>query len=331
MSRSRLLYIMEILEVETNANQALTLQELSDILSKRHPEEACSLQRIREDISILQSFSDERAGRFCLESETGAHNQQRYKLYRPAFGLNEARMVFDSVSISQFLSQSQKNHLLSQLEGFLSHSEIQKLKQRVRSRDCLMQNEMLPQTLQTIYRAIDEHRCLQFDYTRFNLQGRQQVEKNYRHIRPLQIVWEQEHYYLSALNPAHPEEDQRRNYRIDRMANVDFDEGEWKQVDLSHLSYGQFDMFSTKERKVVKFRIHRNLLDMVYETFGTHIICRKDDEKENWIVFSAEVDMSDGFARWVLRQTNKIEVLAPASVREHILEILNSIISSYRT
>ena len=330
MSRSRLLYIMEILEVETNAKHALTLQEISDLLLIRHPEEERSLQRIREDLSILQAFSDERPGGFCLERETGAHNQHRYKLYRPAFGLNEARMVFDSVSISQFLSQSQKNHLLSQLEGFLSYSEVQKLKQRVRSRDCLMQNEMLPQTLQTIYRAIDEHRCLRFDYTRFNLQGRQQVDKNYRHIRPIQVVWEQEHYYLIALNLTHSEDDQQRNYRIDRMANVDFDEGEWKKVDLSQLTHGQFDMFAPKERRMVKFRIHRTLLDMVYETFGTHIICRVDDEKDDWIIFSAEVDISEGFDRWVLRQTNKIEILAPGSVREHIRDVLNSVISSYR-
>ena len=71
---------------------------------------------------------------FELKHETGPHNQRRYKLYHPTFGLNEARMVFDSISISQFLSQSQKNSLISQLEGFLSHSEVQQLKQRVRVR-----------------------------------------------------------------------------------------------------------------------------------------------------------------------------------------------------
>ena len=50
---------------------------------------------------------------------------------------------------------------------------------------------------------------------------------------------------------------------------------------------------------------------MVFETFGTHIICHPDDERQEWIVFSAEVELSGGFDRWVLRQTDKIEVLAP--------------------
>ena len=170
MSRARILYILEILEVETNCDRALTLQEISDILLARYPEEDCSQQRIREDISILQSLSNEGIVSFRLDVQSGAHNQHRYKLYHPGFGLNEARMVFDSVSISRFLSRSQKNNLLSQLEGFLSGDEVRRLKQRVQSRDCLMQNEMLPQTLQIIYQAIDEYKCLHFGYCRFNLE-----------------------------------------------------------------------------------------------------------------------------------------------------------------
>lgn len=184
---------------------------------------------------MLQSWSDEGAVPFQIECRTGAHNQREYKLYRPLFGLNEARMVFDSISISQFLSQKQKNQLISQLEGLLSWDEVQQLKRRVRTRPCLMQNEMLPQTLQMIYQAIDEHQCLRFDYARFDLDGRQKIQKSYRHIRPIQVRWEQEHYYFAALNPEHAEADQRRNYRIDRMKNVSSDTGEWKNVSTYRL------------------------------------------------------------------------------------------------
>ena len=322
--------IVSMLETETNVSCGLTLQEICRILFERYPEEACSEQRVREDISILQTLSEEKLMAFELKHETWPHNQRRYKLYHPTFGLNEARMVFDSISISQFLSQSQKNSLISQLEGFLSHSEVQQLKQRVRVRPCLMQNEMLPQTLQVIYRAIDKRKCLCFDYTKFDLKGRQQIRKTYRHIRPIQVVWEQEHYYLVAINPEHAENDQQRNYRIDRMRNVAFDTGEWKQVNTLGFSYGQFDMFSSKEKRTVKFRVHQDLLDMVFETFGTHIICHPDDERQEWIVFSAEVELSGGFDRWVLRQTDKIEVLAPPSVRNRINQLLQNIIASYR-
>lgn len=330
MSRARLLHILSILETETNISNGLTLQEICRILFERYPEEKCSEQRVREDISVLQVLSDEKLVAFELKYESGPHNQRKYKLYRPTFGLNEARMIFDSISISQFLSQTQKDSLISQLEGFLSRSEVQQLKQRVRVRPCLMQNELLPQTLQVIYRAIDEQKCLYFDYSRFDIAGRQQIRKTYRHIRPIQVVWEQEHYYLVAINPEHDEDDQQRNYRIDRMRDVAFDSGDWKRVNRLEFSYGQFDMFYAKEKQIVTFRIHQDLLDMVFEKFGTHIICHPDDERQGWIVFSAEVELSGGFDRWVLRQTNKIEVLAPPSVRNRIDQLLQNIVASYR-
>ena len=330
MSRARLLHVLSILATETNAFCGLTLQEICQILFVQHPEESCSEQRVREDIAVLQTLSEEKFMAFEIKYETGPHNQRKYKLYHPTFGLNEARMVFDSISISQFLSQAQKNSLISQLEGFLSRSEVQQLKQRVRVRPCLMQDEMLPQTLQLVYRAIDERKCLHFDYSRFDITGRQQVRKTYRHIRPIQVVWEQEHYYLVAINPEHGEDDQQRNYRIDRMRNVTFDTGEWGQVKKLGFSYGQFDMFSAKKKQIVTFRVHQDLLDMVFETFGTNIICHPDNERQKWIVFSAEVELSGGFDRWVLRQTDKIEVLSPMSVRNHIYQLLQDIIASYR-
>ena len=330
MSRARLLYVLAILATETNMSCGLTLQEICQILFVKHPEENCSEQRVREDIAVLQALSEENFMAFEIKCETGPHNQRKYKLYHPTFGLNEARMVFDSISISQFLSQAQKNSLISQLEGFLSRSEVQQLKQRVRVRPCLMQNEKLLQTLQVIYRAIDERKCLSFDYSRFDIAGRQQIRKTYRHIRPIQVVWEQEHYYLVAINPEHTEDDQQRNYRIDRMGNVAVDTGEWRRVKNIGFSYGQFDMFSAKEKQVVTFRVHQDLLDMIFETFGTHIICHPDNERPEWIVFSAEVELSGGFDRWVLRQTDKIEVLSPMSVRNHIYQLLQNIIESYR-
>lgn len=311
MSRARLLHVLSILQTETNVSCGLTLQEICQILFKRHPEELCSEQRVRDDISTLQVISEENLMAFELKQESGPHNQQKYKLYHPTFGLNEARMVFDSISISQFLSPSQKDSLISQLEGFLSRSEVQQLKQRVQVRPCLMQNELLPQTLQVIYRVIDEQKCLYFDYSRFDITGQQQIIKTYRHIRPIQVVWEQEHYYLVAINPEHVENDQQRNYRIDRMRNVAFDTGEWKRINKFGFSYGQFDMFSSKEKRTVTFRVHRDLLDMIFGTFGTHIICHPDDTRPNWIIFVAEVELSGGFDRWVLRQTDKLEVLAP--------------------
>ncbi len=131
MSAARLLLILAILQGETNADKALTLHQIHDKLLRLHPEEDCTEQRIRGDLSVLEGLSEEGALSVRVESSVGAHNQRRYKAYHPHFGLNEARMVFDSISINRFLSPRQKKSLISQLEGYLSEQEVRQLQQRV--------------------------------------------------------------------------------------------------------------------------------------------------------------------------------------------------------
>lgn len=330
MSAARLIHILGILQEDTNAGTALTLHQIHDRLLRLHPEEHCSEQRVREDLSLLEALSEEGALAVRVESSAGAHNQRRYKAYHPHFGLNEARMVFDSISISRFLSPRQKRDLISQLEGYLSGQEVRQLRQRVQTRACLMQNEKLPQTLQVLYQALDSRRCLDFVYCKFDLDGRQKPVKRYRKILPLKVVWEQEHYYLVALNPEHPEQEQQRNYRVDRMTELSLSVPFWRKIPAVPLHYGQFDMFPARDKARVTFRLHRDLLDMAFETFGTGIRPVADEEKRGWVRFTAEAELSVGFARWVLGRADKIEVLGPPAVRARLRRLIETIYACYR-
>ena len=330
MSKARLIHVLSILQQETNERRALTLHEIHDRLIQRYPDERCSEQGIRRDLSVLMELSDLRALSVRIDSQVLAHNQRSYKAYNPKFGLNEARMIFDSISISRFLSPDQKKALISQLEGFLSQQEVRQLRQRVQVRDCLMQNKKLPQTLQLLYQALDMRRCLDFAYCKFDLDGQQRPVRRYERILPLKVVWEKEHYYLIALNPAHPEENQQRNYRVDRMTELSISVPYWKKVSSKPLNYGQFGMFPAQESCWATFRLHRDLLDMAFEILGTDIRPVPDEEKENWVRFNAKVELSTGFERWVLGQADKMEVLGPPAVRDRIRNRLMTICDYYR-
>lgn len=102
MSKARLIHVLSILQQETNERRALTLHEIHDRLIQRYPDERCSEQGIRRDLSVLMELSDLRALSVRIDSQVLAHNQRSYKAYHPKFGLNEARMIFDSISISRF-------------------------------------------------------------------------------------------------------------------------------------------------------------------------------------------------------------------------------------
>ena len=203
-------------------------------------------------------------------------------------------------------------------------------KNELRILHCLMQNKKLPQTLQLLYQALDMRRCLDFTYCKFDLDGQQRPVRRYERILPLKVVWEKEHYYLIALNPAHPEENQQRNYRVDRMTELSISVPYWKKVSSKPLNYGQFGMFPAQESCWATFRLHRDLLDMAFEILGTDIRPVPDEEKENWVRFTEEVELSTGFERWLLGQADKIEVLGPPAVRDRIRNRLMTICDYYR-
>lgn len=327
MSQARILYLLKLLSEETDQDTGITLHQIKNRLCEQATDRVWDEQRLRADLSFIQWLCDKGEMPFRLEQTTGPHNEYRYRLYRPKFGLNEARLVFDSISTSQFLSDLQKRELLSQMEGFLSKREIRSLKQRVQSRSVSMTSTDLPQKLKTIYTAIEQHRCLQCDYFKYGVDGKKRLDKQYRELRPIQVIFANGHYYLSAINPSGGNRSEHK-YRIDRMERIKEDRGIWLPIKQGDLSYGQFDMFGREQLMVVRLRIHRTLMDMAVEVLGPGaLFCA--DEDPDWSRVTAEVEISDGFYRWVLRQAGKLEVLAPEEIRQNVREKLQAMLENY--
>lgn len=325
MSQERILRVVKILCECTDKEQGITLHEIKGKLGRDYVDDPPDEQRIRADLGVIRHMCDVIPTPFHLEVKAGVRNEYRYHLYRPQFGLDEARLVFDSVSTSKFLSDTQKRGLLSQMEGFLSKREVQRLRERVCSRPSLVENEALVRHLHLLYSAIQNKSCVRYDYYRYDVCGKKKLDKRYRKISPVRIIWSGEHYYLSAVNPEHGKQ---HTYRIDRMQNLATDEGMWLSTGESEPEYRQFEMFEPKARKIVTFRIHRDLIDMAVEVLGPTAIFRKD-KASDWSVVSAEVEISEGFYRWVLQQGGKLEILQPKVEREEIKERLTDMLGRY--
>ena len=63
------------------------------------------------------------------------------------------------------------------------------------------------------------------DFTR-----RDKIYRNYRHdgayycVSPWALTWDNENYYLIAYDPSAPEGSRIRNYRVDKMENIQLTE-----------------------------------------------------------------------------------------------------------
>lgn len=330
MSALHLFYLLKILKEETDYKHTLTLQDIQDKLNNRHPDYSMKETGVRNNLQILQQLCDTHILPFKFDIQPGFHNQFRYRLIRPKFGLNEARLAFDSISASPFLSSSQKQDLLTQMEALLSHYDMRRLRNRLQTRSCLLSVSQLPETLDKLYQAIDDNYLVSFDYCKFDLHGNRILTKHYSNIQPLRIVWADERHYLQALNPEHSIDDQQRCYRADRMQNVQVMLQKGIPYDMTKLRFGQFDMFSYDKTARVTFRIQSNLWDMVYEKFQDNLTATEDPDVPGCIRFDTKVELSKGFYRWVLQQGPELEVLAPAAVREEVKHYLQKSLSLYQ-
>ena len=144
-------------------------------------------------------------------------------------------------------------------------------------------------------------------------------------MSPVRIKWSGEHYYLSAVNPEHGE---LHSYRIDRIRALAVDRGTWIFAEERDSGFRQFEMFEPQAQKTVIFRIHRKLIDMAVEVLGPGAVFQADKDPD-WSRVSADVEISEGFYRWVLQQSGKLEVLAPESVRAEIKKRLKEMLARY--
>ncbi len=330
MRSSRLFYLLKILREETDANHSLTLQNLLDKLNNRYPALYAKETAVRNDLNFLQYLCDMQVLPFALEQKVGPHNQFIYGLICPHFGLNQARLVFDSVSASSFLSNVQKQDLLEQISTLLSNYDMRRLQNRLQTRTCLLPSSQLPETLDGLYQAIEKNDMVSFDYYKFDLHGNRQLKKHYACIQPLRVVWSEERHYLQALNPEHADGDQQRCYRADRIQNLRILTQKAISYDTSQLRLGQFNMFSYDQTERVTFRISPNLWDMVFEKFQGSLTAVEDPDCPGKLRFDTKVELSKGFYRWVLQQGSELEVLSPSAVREEVRQKLQNALALYQ-
>ena len=332
MNHMRAVCLLCILAESTDRQGGLTLPQLRRRLEEQYRDLCCE-QTVRRELAELHDFFLACGLPLRLDRCHGPHNRVDYRLYPGDFDLNDARMALQAVAVSPFFTVPQKNRLMETLGrgALLSQRELRELKRQVRTRRSPVETAGLPENLNVIYRAIDQEKCLSFQYHHLELDGRRGPGSLHTDIQPIQVVWEDERFYLAARNPAHhrPGEDPRRNYRIDRMTEMRLSPGAWEEVDRSTYRFGQFEMFPCQVRETVTCRVQRRLLDVCYETFGTLDACRPDPERRDWVRFRTEMEISGGFDRWVLRQGDGLEVLDPPWVRERIRSALKKTLKQY--
>ena len=139
-----------------------------------------------------------------------------------------------------------------------------------------------------------------------------------RDLIPCEVVYCKERFYLKCVNAA---TQQLRIYRIDRMKDICAGESFENASRLTQPEGAVVDIYEPERYEIVKLRVKRVLLDDMLEQLGRYVsICPdlSDQASPEWIVLRANIGISFGFYRWLLKYGSDIEVLSPEDVPMYI-------------
>ena len=316
--KSKLLALLRIFEQQTDERHLLNVPQLVQLLEQQGI--LCERKSVYSDIEALNALG------YDIQLRRGRNGG--YWMASRTFDLAELKLLVDAVQASRTISKATSDKLISKLEGLTSRYEGGQLQRQVyvdgRPKST---NRTLPYAVDALFSAINAGKMVQFHYKKRGF-------PELRTISPWQMAWENGCYYLIAYQ----DEKQPfgiRNYRVDRMAGVTvLDEPRrgkeaFAGFDLPAYLKKHFNMFSGPEHAVT-LRCTADLEQAMRERFGTAPIFLPEGEGEHFH-FTVPICVSEQFYGWVCGFGGKVEVTAPAVVREQLREMTAKICVAHQS
>lgn len=210
--RLKLLYLRDIFQKFTSETEALTRNQITDILSDYGITEG--RKAFSEDVEALQKYG--------MDIRMTMGRTASYQLMTRDFELAELKLLADAVSSAKLLSESQSAALLKKLSTLCSDKEAAQIKRTVYVSGMVRQNsnKAVLYNVDTIQRAISSapKKKISFRYFEYDMRKNKKYRDEARVCTPYALVWDNDHYYLVAWN------DHRgtySNFRVDRMEKVE--------------------------------------------------------------------------------------------------------------
>jgi len=319
MNHERILHIYDCLCRFTDSSKGISIKDIQKYLAESADMANVSVLTIRRDLERLTSMGND------IQQERGAHNTIYYRLSK-RFSFNEIRFIVDSISINKFLSDNQKIKLIKKFDGMCSDAEVRKLIART-SANIKNTPWDLMKNLETVYSIIENHQKINFDYGKFNTQKQMVYYHKRRNMLPVKVIYFSGRFYLKCFQI---EDKSFRTYRIDRMKNISGDEKSEVYQNLPEHNGVILDMFEPEYFELVTLRVKRFLTDDMLEWLGSYANIRDDFEDKDYIIVNANIGISQGFYRWVMKYGCNMEIISPSSVREEYLSELRKVMEIYK-
>ena len=308
----------------------MSLQRMMDLLQAQGVD-------VRDRKSLYDDLETLRVFGMDIEMQRDGRSVGYYVASRP-FELPELKLLVDAVQSSRFITRKKTDQLISKVESLASVHQARQLQRQVFvTRRIKAMNESIYYTVDALHEAIDSGKQIRFHYFEWALgRGRERVEKRLRkdgawyQVSPWWLIWDNENYYLVAYDSQSRDV---RHYRVDKMQDIALVDALREGGDLlSRFDPGAyagslFGMYHG-DLETVKLRFDNALIGVVADRFGREVFLSPDGE--NHFTVSAKVAISPQFLAWVFSFGSQAEIVAPETVRQQFLHLMEQSKENYR-
>ena len=309
--------ILDLLKNKTDDDHALKASDLLEMIQNEGLK--CDRKTLYDDIKSLND-----AGFDILHEQGGG-----YKLVSRDFEDAELKLLADAVYSSKFISTVKTKTLAEKLKSLTSTYMASTMIRNIYSSDSKTPNEDVLYNVDTLSRAIQNDKQVQFEYLVWGPDKKLVTKgEKKRILSPWSLIWQDQNYYLLAFDSA---AGKMKHFRVDKMRRIlELDEGrqgaeEYKKIDISSYIEETFSMYGGKQETVI-LDFPEELIGIAYDRFGTEVTQRKGDMGR--IIVRTKCYVSNQFYGWLTGLGPDVKLAGPdtavAAYKDYLKNLLNN-------
>lgn len=320
----RLLQLREILFKETDEDNELDIKKIKQKLTKLMSVKKIDNRTIKADLTSLQEMD------FEIVLNRKRHGEIFYSHQDKLFETYQTRLLIDAILSARFITKTEKIALINKLKKLTSTHIAKTLPEPiVFSQTRNLKFSLIKLNIDRIHHAITKRQVLSYQYGSYNV--KREFELRYEgatyYVEPYGLIWDNDQYYLIGMSQ---KDNEVRNYRLDRMRNIEVTEESFvvnKSFDLQAYVDNSFQMFGGKEIEM-SLRVENELINVMLDRFGMSVETVEDGP--NHFIITAKAKSSAGLIGWILKFGPQVKVLSPEPLKQKVVADITEMYKNYK-
>lgn len=306
-AKLKTLYVMRILQNETDAEHGLTLRQIIERLNDYGIE--AERKGLYNDIQVLREFG--------FDIQTFQRNPVQYAIVRHDFSLSELMLLVDAVESCKFLTTRQSRALTTNLKLLANDHERALLDRHIHVPGRIKsKTDSVFSSIDALHDALRSKRKVEFMYYKYGLDGRRFAAHGGKPhlVTPVGITFADGYYYLTAWNDDH---ECMTEYRVDRMEKLRVsDERATKNEQIAHHEFegDRHELFGRfgGEPVTATLLVDGDKVEIIMDRFGDTAEWYKQDDKTAKVV--VKIRQSEPFFGWIAGLGGTVRIHGPKSL-----------------